>query len=70
MPRSARITPIMTTTMPIVQRMAMPVTKPITRRRIPRIIMRELLAAVRYGEERDSGIHLGDDADGGLPSAG
>jgi hypothetical protein len=56
--------------MPIVQRMAMPVTKPITRRRIPRIIMRELLAAVRYGEERDSGIHLGDDADGGLPSAG
>jgi len=40
MPRSARITPIMTTTMPIVQRMAIPVTKPIMRRRMPKIIMR------------------------------
>jgi len=30
----------MTTTMPIVQRMAIPATKPITRRRMPRIIMR------------------------------
>jgi hypothetical protein len=29
----------------------------------------ELLVAVRYGWGRDSGIHLGDDAHGDMPSA-
>ena len=30
----------------------------------------ELLAGVRFGEGRDSDINLGDDAHGGMPSAG